>query len=308
MVTNQNKVFYTNKGEHDDPHELHEQQNLEGSTDTYHSLYSHTSQFPPNMNSIDELGYIYQHFKDNEKTHEIDPDTTNHEFYDTLHPYINNNIEYGLFEDVVKSYYLDRQIKDDFNCDKECYVTPSQTQPSQQFTSFTHAYDYIKQHINNLADTTQQNTLHTIKEDASLFTSDTNTPCEYNITEPIQNSHNILDRTVQSKSSIGIHSQSKHKYRDVFGDSHIQYHDFDNGDAFTFKNKYTALLQQELQNPYWCLYVPITTKTYQISTEMDIESMPHAIYLQGMKSQLQKLIMYHIRPLSMMIKVCFRYN
>ena len=33
------------------------------------------------------------------------------------------------------------------------------------------------------------------------------------------------------------------KYRDTFGDAHIQYHDFDNGDAFIYKDKYTALLQ-----------------------------------------------------------------
>ena len=59
------------------------------------------------------------------------------------------------------------------------------------------------------------------------------------------------------------------------------YHDFDNGDAFTYKDKYTALLQQELQNPYWCLHNPITTKSYQISTEMDIETMPHVMYFSG---------------------------
>ena len=53
---------------------------------------------------------------------------------------------------------------------------------------------------------------------------------------------------------MGIHLQSKHKYRNVFGDSNIQYHDFNNGDALTFKDKYTALLQQELQNLYWCLH------------------------------------------------------
>ena len=45
-----------------------------------------------------------------------------------------------------------------------------------------------------------------------------------------------------------------------------------------FKDKYTALLQQELQNPYCCLHDPITTKSYQISSEMDIETAPHAIY------------------------------
>ena len=49
---------------------------------------------------------------------------------------------------------------------------------------------------------------------------------------------------------MGIHSQTKHKYRNTLGDFNIQYHDFDNGDALTFKDKYTALLQQELQNPY----------------------------------------------------------
>ena len=32
---------------------------------------------------------------------------------------------------------------------------------------------------------------------------------------------------------------------------------------------YTALLQQELQNPYWCLHNPIATKSYQISSKME---------------------------------------
>ena len=30
---------------------------------------------------------------------------------DSLYPYVNNDIEYGLFEDIVDSYYLDSQIK-----------------------------------------------------------------------------------------------------------------------------------------------------------------------------------------------------
>ena len=48
-----------------------------------------------------------------------------------------------------------------------------------------------------------------------------------------------------------------------------------------FKDKYTALLQQELQNPYWNLHDPIATKSYQISKDMDIETMPHAMYFTG---------------------------
>ena len=62
-----------------------------------------------------------------------------------------------------------------------------------------------------------------------------------------QNSHN---QNIQP--SKGVHSHSKHKYHNAFGEAHIQYHNFDNGDAFTFQDKYTALLQQELQNPCWC--------------------------------------------------------
>ena len=49
----------------------------------------------------------------------------------------------------------------------------------------------------------------------------------------------------------------------------------------TFTDKYTALLQQELQNPYWNLHDPIMTKSYQISKDMDIETMPHAMYFTG---------------------------
>ena len=55
----------------------------------------------------------------------------------------------------------------------------------------------------------------------------------------------------------------------------------DNQDSLTFRDKYTALLQQELQNPYWNLHDPITTKSYQISQDMDIETMPHAMYFTG---------------------------
>ena len=77
------------------------------------------------------------------------------------------------------------------------------------------------------------------------------------------------------------HFHIRHKYRDTFGDAHVQYHDFDNGEAFTYKDKYTILIQQELQNPYWCSHDPATTTSYPISTEMDIETMPHAMYFSG---------------------------
>ena len=99
---------------------------------------------------------------------------------------INNDIEYSLFEDVINSYNLDSQIKDDFNCNQECYTNIQETQQYQPLTPCTHAYNHITQHINNLDDQMQQNTLYTMEEDASLFTSDTATPCDYNTTNGIQ--------------------------------------------------------------------------------------------------------------------------
>ena len=77
-----------------------------------------------------------------------------------------------------------------------------------------------------------------MEEDASLFTSDTATPCDYNITKNVQNLNTISEEISKIISPMGIHSQSKHKYRNVFGNSNIQYHDFNNGDALTFKDKY----------------------------------------------------------------------
>ena len=124
---------------------------------------------------------------------------------------------------------------------------------------------------------------------APLFTTDTTTPCDYNITEDVLNSETILESKSKIMQPMGIHLQSKHKYRKVFGDSNIQYHDFNSGDALTFKDNYTALLQQELQNPYWWLQDPITTKNYQISPEMDIETMPHAMYFSGNKETIAKI-------------------
>ena len=156
-------------------------------------------------------------------------------------------------------------------------------------TPCTHAYDHITQHIDNLEDPIQQHTVYTHEVNASLFTTDTTTPCDYNITADIPNSDTIQGSKAKITKPMGIHSQSKHKYRNVFGNSSIQYHDFDNGDALTFKDKYMALLQQELQNPYWCLHDPITMKSYKIFSEMDIETMPHAMYFSSNKETIAKI-------------------
>ena len=131
--------------------------------------------------------------------------------------------------------------------------------------------------------------MYTTEVDASLFTMDTTTPCDYKISTDIQNLDSLQESNTNITQPMGIHSQSKHKYRNVFGNSNIQYHDFNNGDALTFKDKYMTLLQQELQNPYWCLHNPIATKSYQISSEMDLETMPHAMYFSGNKETITKI-------------------
>ena len=145
------------------------------------------------MTLFQKLDYIYQHFQDNEKIYESDPDLARYENDNTLYPYIKNNIEYGLFEDVISSYYLDSQIKDGFKCYQECYTDTQEKQQDQPLTPCTHAYDHITQHINNLEDPMQQNTLYTQEEVALSFTTNTAVPCDYNITESVLNSDTILE-------------------------------------------------------------------------------------------------------------------
>ena len=47
MAINHNHVVYIPKGEHDDPHELPQQNDLEGSTKIDHTLYSHSDTIVP---------------------------------------------------------------------------------------------------------------------------------------------------------------------------------------------------------------------------------------------------------------------
>ena len=125
MAINLSQAVYIPKGEYDNPHELPQQQDLEGLTKIDHTLYSHTH---PTPNSSQKLEYIYQHFQENEKVHESDPNLATGEIDNTLYPHINNNIEYGLFKDVINSYYLDSQIKDDFTCDQNCHTRTQHVQ------------------------------------------------------------------------------------------------------------------------------------------------------------------------------------
>ena len=128
--------------------------------------------------------------------HQIDPErelTTMVD--DSLCSYVNNDIEYGLFEDIVDSYYLDSQIKDDFQCDHDCYSQHRDLTIDDYSNTCTHDYHHITQSIQDLSDSTQQNDLHSIEENASSFTDDTATPCDFNITDQ----HSLTTKTCIQK-------------------------------------------------------------------------------------------------------------
>ena len=106
------------------------------------------------------------------------------------------------------------------------------------FNSRTHRYHHIAQHIQDLSDTTQQNSLHSLEENASLFADYTATLCDFNITNQHSVTENANDTDIPcAQKQSGIHSQCKCIYRNIFGESNIQYHDFDNQDSLTFTDK-----------------------------------------------------------------------
>ena len=202
---------------------------------------------------LKNLLYIYQHFQDSEKVHQIEPESESIATDDnSLYPYVNNDIEYRLFEDIVHSYYLDSQIKDDFQCDHDCYSQHRDLTNDSHSNACTHDYHYITQSVQDLTDSTQQNNLHSIEENASSFADDTNTHCDFSIVDYNSDTENTNDtHTHTAPKYPAIHSQRKHVYRNTFGNSHIQYHNFDNQDSLTFRDKYMALYTARITKPIW---------------------------------------------------------
>ena len=61
------------------------------------------------------------------------------------------------------------------------------------------------------------------------LSDDNATPCDFNITDHHLVTENANDTNIPCMpKQFGIHSQRKHMYRNTFGESNIQYHDFDN--------------------------------------------------------------------------------
>ena len=136
------RAVYTNNGEHDYPHEL-PSENSEGSLNADNTVYTHTDIATKLPEEIEKLEYMYKHFQDCEKIHEIDPHVQTEHIEDTIYPQINNDIEYGLFENVIHSYYLNSQIRDDFTCTKACYAHNDDNNIPETRPQCTHTYDHI---------------------------------------------------------------------------------------------------------------------------------------------------------------------
>ena len=100
-------MTYINNGKHDNPHEL-PKENLEGSFDTIYTDYTHADFTTKLPEKIEKLEYMYQHFQDREKIHETDQQVKTEQIDDTLYPQINNDIEYGLFENVIATILIVR--------------------------------------------------------------------------------------------------------------------------------------------------------------------------------------------------------
>ena len=141
--------------------------------------------------------------------HQIDPESKTLTLdNDSLYPYVNNDIEYGLFEDIVHSYYLDSQIKDDFQCDYDCYSHQQDMMVDDHSNTCTHEYHHIAQTIQGFSDNTQQNNLHSLEGNASLFADDTATPCDFNIIDQHSVTENANDtNTPCMPKPSSIHSQ-----------------------------------------------------------------------------------------------------
>ena len=109
---------------------------------------------------------------------------------------------------MVDSYYLDSQIKDNFQCDHDCYSQQKDLTIDDHSNTCTHECHHIAQSIQDLSDSTQQNNLHFIEENASLFADDTVTSCNFNIIDQ----HSVMENANDTKipcmpKQSSIHSQ-----------------------------------------------------------------------------------------------------
>ena len=108
----------------------------------------------------------------------------------------------------MDSYYLDSQIKDDFQCNYDCYSQYNDLTIDDHSNTCTHEYHHIAQSIQDLSDSIQQNTLHSIEENVSSFADDTATSCDFSVIDQ----HSVIENANDTNTHYvpkqpGTHSQ-----------------------------------------------------------------------------------------------------
>ena len=118
--------------------------------------------------------------------------------------------------------YLDSQIRDDFQCDQDCYSQYMDPTNDNHSNTCTHDYHHMVQNIQDLTYNTQQNKLHSLEEHASSFTDDTDTHCDFSISDHTSDTENVNETHTDFMPKYPtIHPQRKHVYRDTFGNAHM---------------------------------------------------------------------------------------
>ena len=151
--------------------------------------------------------------------------------------------------------------------------------------------------------------LYTNEVDASLFTMDTSTQCAFNITPSNLETEYQEDVNDNPHNNTSIHFYSKHNYRDTFGDAHIYsimilimvMHSFIKTNTQHYYNKSYKI-------PIGVYMIQSQPKAirYLLTWTLKLCLMPCIILAKHIQSL--KLIMFHIKPYSMMIKVCSQLN
>ena len=65
-----------------------------------------------------------------------------------------------------------------------------------------HAHMHTVQQIQDLSDSTQQHTLHSVEENASLFTNNSTTPCDFNITNQNLQTTQMIQTFLMHKNNL----------------------------------------------------------------------------------------------------------
>ena len=298
-------MVYINKGDHDDPYGL-PKDNSEGFLNTVHPDYTHTDILPKMPEEMEKLEYLYQHFQDHEKVYESDPQVTIEPIHDTLYPQINIVIEYGLFKNVIDSYYLNSQIRDDFQCTKTCYTHDTAASTLYPNPPCTHTYDLISQQLNSLDDSTQQQTLYTNEVDASLFNTDTATPCAFNIipsdldTESPNDVVTILTITLAFTFIVIIETLLEMHMSSIMTLIMVMHSLIKTNTLHCYNKSY------KIPIGVYMIQSQLKAIRYLWTWTLKLCHMPCIILV--IQVQLPKLIMFHTKLYSIMIKVCSQLN